>query len=374
MSGLKFLYNLILKDAVKGSGQASGILSIGSDVRKIAMNKYAKYVNTAKKQGVDLDKLSEQEIKYMIELNKPKEPRVFSNEEAYKFLNQFLNQGKKDKGKVIKGKFGKSFLEELSSADNAADDILVEQMYRTSGPRNLEYDSSFLAEFIAEDAGKVLDDLPIKEQTKFIERAKNALRRNVKQYQPRETEIIEGIQTTRGLGDLFTKQLDKAVTVQTVIKNIKKLDPIESMKETNRVLRGEGKYKNLSKADREKIAGDESVTDHIFERNIIDETEDFAGGGIAGMLGERTGYFTGALADTKKGKAMSPGTSADYSPGQGHRETRETKVAPPGAGTQTYTEPPKHFEQTGFLSDVKKANKEKYLNFLKKYIRKYRRI
>ena len=93
----------------------------------------------------------------------------------------------------------------------------------------------------------------------------------------------------------------------------------------------------------------------------------FAGGGIAGMLGERTGYFKGALADTKKGKAMSPGTSADYSPGQGHRETRETKVAPPGAGTQTYTEPPKHFEQTGFLSDVKKANKEKYLNFLKKY-------
>ena len=44
---------------------------------------------------------SEQEIKYMMELNKPKEPRVFSNEEAYAFLNQFLKQGKKDKGKVI---------------------------------------------------------------------------------------------------------------------------------------------------------------------------------------------------------------------------------------------------------------------------------
>ena len=223
MAGLKFLYNLILKDTVKGSGQASGILSIGKDIRKLADKKFQRYVTTAKKQNVDLDKLSEQEIKYMMELNKPKEPRVFSNEEAYAFLNQFLKQGKKDKGKVIKGKFGKSFLEELSSADNAADDILVEQMYRTSGPRNLEYDSSFLAEFIAEDAGKVLDDLPIEEQTKFIERAKNALRRNVKQYQPRETEIIEGIQTTRGLGDLFPKQLEKTVTVRTVIEDIKKL-------------------------------------------------------------------------------------------------------------------------------------------------------
>ena len=55
------------------------------------------------------------------------------------------------------------------------------------------------------------------------------------------------------------------------------------MKETNRVLKGEGKYKNLSKADREKIANDESVNDHIFERNIIDETEDFAQGGRTGL-------------------------------------------------------------------------------------------
>ena len=60
--GLQVLYNLILKDVVKGSGQASGIMSIGSDVRKIAMNKYAKYVDSAKKQGVDLDKLSELRI------------------------------------------------------------------------------------------------------------------------------------------------------------------------------------------------------------------------------------------------------------------------------------------------------------------------
>ena len=221
MSGLKFLYNLILKDAVKGSGQASGILSIGSDVRKIAMNKYAKYVNTAKKQGVDLDKLSEQEIKYMMELNKPKAPRVFSNEEAYKFLNQFLNQGKK-RSEVVK--------------------------------------------------------FP-KDKIKDVTKAKS---------RPPETEIIKGIQTTRGLGDLFPKQLEKAVTVRTVIEDIKKLKPIESMKETNRVLRGEGKYKNLSKADREKIAGDESVTDHIFERNIEPDPEDFAGGGVAGMLGEPT--------------------------------------------------------------------------------------
>ena len=229
MSGLKILYNLILKDTVKRSGSASGILSIGKDVRKLADKKFQRYVKSAQNQGVDLDKLSEQEAKYMLELNKPKEPVVLSNEDAYAFLNQFLNQGK-GKSEIIK--------------------------------------------------------FP-KDKIKDINKAKS---------RPPKTEIIGGIQTTRGLGDLFPKQVEKTVTVRTVIEDIKKLDPMDSMKETNRVLRGEGKYKNLSKADREKIAGDESVTDHIFERNIEPDPEDFAYGGVAGMLGERTGYQEGKTA------------------------------------------------------------------------------
>ena len=157
LKGSQILYNLILKNVAKESGQASGILSIGKDIRKLADKKFQRYVMTAQKQGVDLDKLSEQEIKYMMELNKPKEPRVFSNEEAYAFLNQFLKQGKGKKGEVIK--------------------------------------------------------FP-KDKSKDIDKAKS---------RPPETEIIGGIQTTRGLGDLFSKRLKKTVTVRTVIEDIKKL-------------------------------------------------------------------------------------------------------------------------------------------------------
>jgi hypothetical protein len=182
--GLQALYNLILKDVVKGSGQASGIMSIGKDVRKLADKKLKRYIDSAKKQGVDLNNLSEQEAKYMLELNKPKPPKVYSNEEAYEILSRFANKNRR--GKVIKADFGKPFAEEI-------------------------------------------------------------------------------------------------VTVERVITDIKKLEPIEAMKEANRVLKGEGRYKNLSKADREKIAMDESVTDHIFERNIVDETEDFAQGGRTGL-------------------------------------------------------------------------------------------
>ena len=299
-----------MKQAMKESApfQHEGIMSISKSLAGNVDTKIKGMRRVAEKQGVDLDKLSEQEIKYMLELNKPKAPVVLSNEEAYKFLNEFLKQGKGKKGEVIKGKFGKSFSQEV---DDIADKKLIEQMYRTSGPRSLDEDAGYLAEFIAEDAGKVLDDLPIKEQTKFIERAKNALRKNVKQYQPPETEIIEGIQTTKGLGDLFGRQLEKKVTVQTVIEDIKKLEPIESMKETNKVLKGEGKYKNLSKTDREKIAGDESVNDHIFERNIVDETEDFAQGGRAGIgyllaedTNERMPYEAGKKVGRPKGMSI----------------------------------------------------------------------
>ena len=68
------------------------------------------------------------------------------------------------------------------TSQEIADKNIIEQMYRTAGPRNLEDDAGYLAEFIAEDAGKVLDDLPITEQNKFIERAKNSLRANVSKY------------------------------------------------------------------------------------------------------------------------------------------------------------------------------------------------
>ena len=184
MSGLKFLYNLILKDVVKGSGQASGIMSIGKDIRKLADKKFQRYVTSAQKQGVDLDKLSEQELKYTLELNKPKGQKIISADSPEgKGITEML-LGKR--GKVIKADFGKPFAEEI-------------------------------------------------------------------------------------------------VTVERVVTDIKKLEPIEAMKEANRVLKGEGRYKSLSKADREKIAMDESVTDHIFEREIKPDPEDMAYGGRTGL-------------------------------------------------------------------------------------------
>ena len=93
--------------------------------------------------------------------------------------------------------------------------------------------------------------------------------------QNKRGEVIKG-----KFGKPFAEEI---VTVERVVTDIKKMKPIDSMKEANKVLRGEGRYKSLSKADREKIVNDESVTDHIFERNIEPDPEDFAQGGRTGL-------------------------------------------------------------------------------------------
>ena len=101
MSGISILRKLLLKEAVKKSAPHSGIMSIGSDVRKMVDWQVNKWVESAKRQGQDIDKMSDKEIKYIIELNKPKAPKVYSNEEASGILNRFMNQNKR--GEVIKG-------------------------------------------------------------------------------------------------------------------------------------------------------------------------------------------------------------------------------------------------------------------------------
>jgi len=250
MSKLKFLYNLILKDVVKESGQASGILSIGKDVRKLADKKFQSYITAAQKQGVDLNKLSEQELKYTLELNKPKPIRAISADspEGQGITRDLFNMLDRRSGKnVIKKDFGKPFSEEI-------------------------------------------------------------------------------------------------ITNKRVITDIKKLEPIEAMKEANKVLKGEGRYKNLSKTNREKIVNDESVTDHIFERDIPIDPEDMADGGVAGLLGERQNFAMGKRAFLKLMGGVGAGIAGLKSGllglGKGGAKKAVTETVKQAAGSGT---PPPYF-------------------------------
>ena len=174
-----------MKQAVKESAPHSGIMSIGTDVRKLVDKKVNRWIDSAKKQGQDIDKMGEQEIKYIVELNKPKAPTTLADMVEKLGLNDpKKNRFLQKEGQVIQADFG----------------------------------------------GGITDD------------------------------------------------------VSEIIIKIKTMKPMDSMKEANKVLKGEGRYKSLSKADRKKIVDDESVTDHIFERNVDVDPENFAQGGRTGYL------------------------------------------------------------------------------------------
>ena len=113
MAGIAILRKLLLKEAAKGSGQASGILSIGDSVRKIADNKLQSYLLSAQKQGVDIDKMGENEIKYMLEMNKPKNKMKVVSQDNPEFKDIMDAMMGKKKDNVIEGKFGKSFKESI---------------------------------------------------------------------------------------------------------------------------------------------------------------------------------------------------------------------------------------------------------------------
>ena len=100
---------------------------------------------------------------------------------------------------VIKRDFGKPFKEEIKkmksdeeivsnikksnerSVQNLRmqmmDDKVANDMFQGGPSRDPKTDADMLAEFIAEDAGKIYDDLPTKERTKFYDRAYNAILR-----------------------------------------------------------------------------------------------------------------------------------------------------------------------------------------------------
>ena len=119
MSGINILRRLLLKDAALGSGQASGIMSIGDNVRNLAEKRLTSYLMSAQKKGIDLDKLGEQELKYMLEMNKSKSPKVIAADSPEgKGITEALF-GKK--GQVIEADFGKPFSEEVKNVKKRID-------------------------------------------------------------------------------------------------------------------------------------------------------------------------------------------------------------------------------------------------------------
>ena len=291
MSGINILRRLLLKDAALGSGQASGIMSIGDSVRDLAEKRLQSYLMSAQKQGVDIDKFGEQELKYMLEMNKPKPPKVIAADSP------------EGKG-ITQSLFGKK-----GEVFNLQGEKLDPNLPISGGTQQ----------------GKKIN-------REFFERAAEA--------QEVEKRIKSGV----------------AATVEKMLR----MEPLDAMKEANKVIKREGPYKNLSKQEAKQILDD--TEDHIFDRviNVDDiDPEDFAGGGVAGMLGERQNFAMGRRAFLK----MLAGTGAGIAglktgiTGLGGKKVA-TEVAKEAVTTSGGTPPPYFFrlvEKIKFMGDKRKT-------------------
>ena len=143
---------------------------------------------------------------------------------------------------------------------------------------------------------------------------------------PPETEIINGIQTTRGLGDLFGKQLEKAIkktkATPKVVERSMPADDYYNFKEEwfGRIIantdddintflkkginQADERFVTLSKDQRKDFLDMVEYRLKHGNEKFMNDSEMFFGykkngrkphkyGGLAGMLGERTGYKTG---------------------------------------------------------------------------------
>jgi hypothetical protein len=176
MSGIKILKRLLMKEEMKKNApfQNEGIMSISKALTTNIDSKVNRIVEGAKKQGIDFDQYNEQQVKYILELNKPKiQPRAIpaDSPEGRGITRALL--GRKE-GKVIKTDFGKSFTKERSLEEKMVDDAIDNSSPGFSG--DAKYDAQLVADDLADKMyGKDFYDLSQKQQMDLYDKAYTGL-------------------------------------------------------------------------------------------------------------------------------------------------------------------------------------------------------
>ena len=138
MSGINILRRLLMKEAVKDTANmGSGIMTINRSLRSLVDKDVDNFIMSAQKQGVDLNKLGEQELKYMLEMNKPKPPKVIAADSPEgKGITQALF-GKR--GKVVDFPQKKNFKQEV---DDMIKDGTINKRLKTEAQLKAEIEAS----------------------------------------------------------------------------------------------------------------------------------------------------------------------------------------------------------------------------------------
>ena len=319
LRGIPFLRQELTKIFMKRASDKSGIMQIPFKNKKLQLDiedRLQKYILDAQKQGVDLDMVSNENLKYTINLNENVDPisRAISADspEGKAITDKLFGKkgdvvdmtGKKiDTSQGIMG--GKSVKELMESGQvqKGTDDIKISEKItdrdmfknadqRLKGPIKGKMD---MGEFGKVDV-ETDYSASINRKEFFDPKAKNMYDKTVKTG----PEFFKA-QKEQILNTINRKKKEMVPTTHSNYKLLKKSlqdqeDALEAIKVT------------------EDLGGNENMFDFLRTKNIadykskplkrsdyvkIDEPEDFAYGGVAGLLGERQNFAMGRRAFMK---------------------------------------------------------------------------
>jgi len=229
-NALKYILNVARKSLVKDQG--SGIMKVPG--RMDAEAKASEIVTELTNAGLDLGKMDD---------------FIRSEGDVLKYLN-ILEAAKKERMKPI-------------PADSPRGREITEQLF---GKRGEVVDMK--GNVIPEGSG-IMGGESIESLMKSGDVTKGTVTKKSKKASDRDM--------FRAANERFKK-----TDIDKIIKNINKLDPIEAMKEANKIIKRDSYYKGLSDKDAKRILTE--TEDHIFGRDVDMDPEDFfATGGRVGL-------------------------------------------------------------------------------------------
>jgi hypothetical protein len=226
-NALKYILNVARKSLVKDQG--SGIMQVPG--RMDAEAKASEFVTRLTNAGIDLGKMDD---------------FIKSEADVKKYLN-ILDAMEKEKMKVI-------------PADSPRGREITEQLF---GKRGEVVDMK--GNVIPEGSG-IMGGESIESLMQSGDVTKGTVTKKSKKATDRDM--------FRAANERFSRPKSE---IDSIIRNIKKLDPIEAMKEANKLLKREDYYKNMSAADAKRILSE--TEDHIFQRNVAPMETDVDVGG-----------------------------------------------------------------------------------------------
>ena len=315
MSAVNFLRQLLMKEAVKRSAGSTGIMTINKNIAADVDKLVQKYIQDAMKQGVDLETLSQEQLKMIVAMNRPQPPRIYSGDEAIEQLNKIFPE----KGKVIDFPQNKTFKEQIEDMRKSGDIVDPANLKKNNNvlTRELFQNSNLNKAALNRDrAIKAKSRIEEKKEETIMDRINNANNR-ITQIKKEQDEMYRP-KTDEEIKAKFEKQNKEAV--ERLKKKKRDSMPIRLIKNFDQELNeadliAEGYSKDqanvLIQARKKMISGEETSPNESLLR-VKEELADNAGVDVEDFTdidfeidvpdfakGGRAGFYTGGITDVE---------------------------------------------------------------------------